>query len=153
MATQRSPTINLISKFVGLHTTRASIGVHPARCDAAAGRTVRVLRVAAHAAQAVNVDFGSHDIRQIVCVIGTGAGVPGGAHETRGELTPTSAAAAHVTPGRHGDVTQFLPEQYDRIRTGETTTDPRALAVDRVHDVSRQYVDACAPVTSRVPSD
>jgi D-tagatose-1,6-bisphosphate aldolase subunit GatZ/KbaZ len=38
-----------------------------------------------------------------------------------------------------------LPEQYDRVRNGELTTDPAALAVDRVRSVLRVYGRAAAP--------
>lgn len=38
-----------------------------------------------------------------------------------------------------------LPEQYEKVRHGELTTDPAALAVDRVRDVLRVYARACTP--------
>jgi D-tagatose-1,6-bisphosphate aldolase subunit GatZ/KbaZ len=40
-------------------------------------------------------------------------------------------------------VSAHLPEQYDRVRRGELTTDPAALAIDRVRDVLRVYARAC----------
>jgi D-tagatose-1,6-bisphosphate aldolase subunit GatZ/KbaZ len=38
-----------------------------------------------------------------------------------------------------------LPDQYTRVRAGELTLDPVALAVDRVRDVLRAYAHACTP--------
>jgi D-tagatose-1,6-bisphosphate aldolase subunit GatZ/KbaZ len=43
-------------------------------------------------------------------------------------------------------VSQFLPRQYDRIRAGELSPDPRELVVDKVRDVLRLYSRACAPL-------
>jgi D-tagatose-1,6-bisphosphate aldolase subunit GatZ/KbaZ len=37
----------------------------------------------------------------------------------------------------------FLPDQYTRVRAGELTADPEALAIDRVRDVLRGYWAAC----------
>ena len=45
-----------------------------------------------------------------------------------------------------------LPEQYDRVRTGQLGTDPEALALDRVRGLLRTYQTACTPPTSRRPS-
>lgn len=39
----------------------------------------------------------------------------------------------------------FLPIQYDRVRRGELTGDPRDLVVDRVRDILRTYAAAVAP--------
>ncbi|HET8665626.1 MAG TPA: D-tagatose-bisphosphate aldolase, class II, non-catalytic subunit [Nocardioides sp.] len=39
----------------------------------------------------------------------------------------------------------FLPIQYDRVRRGELTGDPRGLVVDRVRDILRTYAAAVAP--------
>jgi D-tagatose-1,6-bisphosphate aldolase subunit GatZ/KbaZ len=39
----------------------------------------------------------------------------------------------------------YLPDQYARVRSGELTPDPAALAVDRVRDVLRGYAVACNP--------
>ena len=43
-------------------------------------------------------------------------------------------------------LSQFLPNQYDRVRRGTLDPTPRACAVDRVRDVLRRYATACAPV-------
>lgn len=40
-------------------------------------------------------------------------------------------------------ISAYLPGQYDRVRHGALTTDPAALAVDRVRDVLRAYAYAC----------
>jgi D-tagatose-1,6-bisphosphate aldolase subunit GatZ/KbaZ len=42
-------------------------------------------------------------------------------------------------------ISAHLPEQYGRVRRGELTTDPAALAVDRVRGVLRVYARAAAP--------
>ena len=42
-------------------------------------------------------------------------------------------------------ISAHLPERYDRVRRAELTTDPAALAVDRVRGVLRVYARAAAP--------
>jgi D-tagatose-1,6-bisphosphate aldolase subunit GatZ/KbaZ len=42
-------------------------------------------------------------------------------------------------------LSQHLPQQYARIRSGELTPDPRALVLDHVRDVLRTYARACDP--------
>lgn len=37
----------------------------------------------------------------------------------------------------------FLPGQYDRVRAGQITTDPRDLVLDRIRAVLRRYAQAC----------
>jgi D-tagatose-1,6-bisphosphate aldolase subunit GatZ/KbaZ len=37
----------------------------------------------------------------------------------------------------------FLPEQYDRIRAGVLSADPKDLVVDRIRGVLRVYAEAC----------
>ncbi|MCV7229252.1 D-tagatose-bisphosphate aldolase, class II, non-catalytic subunit [Mycolicibacterium komossense] len=44
----------------------------------------------------------------------------------------------------------YLPEQYERVRTGLITADPRALVIDRIAGVLRIYAQACAPHESLV---
>jgi len=44
-----------------------------------------------------------------------------------------------------------LPGQYARVRTGELSRDPAALAVDRVRDVLRAYSAACTPSARSIP--
>ncbi len=44
----------------------------------------------------------------------------------------------------------FLPEQYERVRTGLVAADPRSLVVDRVAGVLRTYAAAAAPSRSLV---
>jgi D-tagatose-1,6-bisphosphate aldolase subunit GatZ/KbaZ len=44
----------------------------------------------------------------------------------------------------------FLPEQYERVRTGLLSPDPRSLVLDRVAGVLRTYAAACAPSRSLV---
>lgn len=43
----------------------------------------------------------------------------------------------------------YLPEQYLRVRTGELSPDPEAIAVDRVREVLRGYRAACSPEPGR----
>ena len=43
-------------------------------------------------------------------------------------------------------LSQYLPEQYRRVRLGELALEPIALAVDRVRDVLRDYSRACDPL-------
>jgi D-tagatose-1,6-bisphosphate aldolase subunit GatZ/KbaZ len=40
-------------------------------------------------------------------------------------------------------LSQYLPDQYSRIRDGELAVEPNALAIDRVRDVLRGYAHAC----------
>jgi len=42
-------------------------------------------------------------------------------------------------------LSQYIPEQYARVRSGELATQPRALVIDHVRDVLRAYSRACAP--------
>jgi D-tagatose-1,6-bisphosphate aldolase subunit GatZ/KbaZ len=49
-------------------------------------------------------------------------------------------------------ISQFLPEQYTRVRAGELSADPRSLVIDRVRDCLRPYARACFPHLSH-PSD
>jgi D-tagatose-1,6-bisphosphate aldolase subunit GatZ/KbaZ len=46
----------------------------------------------------------------------------------------------------------FLPEQYDRVRAGLISADPRSLVIDRIAGVLRGYQQACAPADSLVTS-
>ena len=63
--------------------------------DVVAERAARLARTAEEAARRA---FGSSDV---LYVVGTEVPVPGGAHETLTELTPTSADAARATLERH----------------------------------------------------
>ena len=45
-------------------------------------------------------------------------------------------------------ISQFLPEQYTRVRAGELAADPRSLVIDRVRDCLRPYALACFPQLS-----
>lgn len=45
-------------------------------------------------------------------------------------------------------ISQFLPEQYTRVRAGELAADPRSLVIDRVRDCLRPYALACFPQPS-----
>jgi D-tagatose-1,6-bisphosphate aldolase subunit GatZ/KbaZ len=40
-------------------------------------------------------------------------------------------------------LSQYLPEQYRRVRLGELPAEARALAIDHVRDVLRDYAHAC----------
>lgn len=40
-------------------------------------------------------------------------------------------------------ISQFLPDQYERIRSGRLDADPESLVVDRVRDSLRPYARAC----------
>ncbi|WP_244906948.1 D-tagatose-bisphosphate aldolase, class II, non-catalytic subunit [Rathayibacter caricis] len=42
-------------------------------------------------------------------------------------------------------ISQFLPDQYARIRAGDLSADPRELVVDKVRDALRPYAQACSP--------
>ena len=42
-------------------------------------------------------------------------------------------------------LSQYLPDQYPRVRRGELASEPTALVVDRVRDVLRTYTQACNP--------
>lgn len=64
--------------------------------DVVAGRAARLLRVAEDAARL-------HDVDAPVYVIGTEVPVPGGAHETLDQLTPTPADRARATIAVHRD--------------------------------------------------
>lgn len=44
-------------------------------------------------------------------------------------------------------ISQALPDQYARIRSGMLGTDPRALVIDKVRDALRPYSSACASST------
>jgi D-tagatose-1,6-bisphosphate aldolase subunit GatZ/KbaZ len=44
-------------------------------------------------------------------------------------------------------ISQYLPEQYLRVRRGELRADARELLIDRVRDALRPYSSATAPVT------
>jgi D-tagatose-1,6-bisphosphate aldolase subunit GatZ/KbaZ len=41
-------------------------------------------------------------------------------------------------------ISQFLPIQYDRIRTGRLESTAQALVLDRVRDALRPYARACS---------
>ena len=40
-------------------------------------------------------------------------------------------------------ISQYLPDQYARLRRGQVTADPRELLLDRVRDALRPYSAAC----------
>ncbi len=42
-------------------------------------------------------------------------------------------------------ISQFLPDQYARVRAGSLTPTPRALVVDKIRDALRPYAYACFP--------
>lgn len=42
-------------------------------------------------------------------------------------------------------ISQFLPDQYRRIRDGSLPPDPHHLVIDRVRDALRPYAQACQP--------
>jgi D-tagatose-1,6-bisphosphate aldolase subunit GatZ/KbaZ len=42
-------------------------------------------------------------------------------------------------------LSQYLPDQYTRVRHGELAVEPTALVIDRVRDVLRGYARACDP--------
>lgn len=42
-------------------------------------------------------------------------------------------------------LSQYLPQQYGRVRAGEIAADPEALAIEAVRDVLRDYSAACTP--------
>jgi len=42
-------------------------------------------------------------------------------------------------------LSQYMPDQYTRVRLGELAVEPTALAIDRVRDVLRGYAHACDP--------
>ncbi len=46
-------------------------------------------------------------------------------------------------------ISQYLPDQYTRIRRGELAPDPHSLVIDRIRDVLRAYARACAPANDR----
>jgi D-tagatose-1,6-bisphosphate aldolase subunit GatZ/KbaZ len=41
-------------------------------------------------------------------------------------------------------ISQFLPDQYDRIRAGQLEPTPQGLVIDRVRDSLRPYASACS---------
>lgn len=45
-------------------------------------------------------------------------------------------------------LSQYLPDQYTRIRHGELSVEPRALILDRIRDVLRTYAFACSTTTN-----
>lgn len=47
-------------------------------------------------------------------------------------------------------ISQFLPEQYTRVRAGEVAPEPRSLVIDRVRDCLRPYALACFPELSQL---
>jgi D-tagatose-1,6-bisphosphate aldolase subunit GatZ/KbaZ len=83
----------------------------PVGDDLAAERSARLLRAAEDAAARSGRE------EPILYVIGTEVPVPGGAHETLGELTPTSPTAARATLDRHRRAFQDvgLDGIWDRI--------------------------------------
>jgi D-tagatose-1,6-bisphosphate aldolase subunit GatZ/KbaZ len=44
-------------------------------------------------------------------------------------------------------MSQYIPDQYARVRRGDLAAQPRALVIDRIRDVLRAYTRACAPHT------
>ena len=40
-------------------------------------------------------------------------------------------------------ISQFLPDQYWRVRAGELSTDPHDLVIDKIRDALRPYARAC----------
>ncbi|WP_104190742.1 D-tagatose-bisphosphate aldolase, class II, non-catalytic subunit [Cryobacterium sp. Y82] len=42
-------------------------------------------------------------------------------------------------------ISQFLPDQYARVRAGTLAPEPRALVVDKIRDALRPYAYACFP--------
>lgn len=42
-------------------------------------------------------------------------------------------------------ISQFLPDQYARVRAGSLASEPRALVVDKIRDALRPYAYACFP--------
>jgi D-tagatose-1,6-bisphosphate aldolase subunit GatZ/KbaZ len=46
-------------------------------------------------------------------------------------------------------ISQYLPEQYLRVRRGELAADPRELLLDRVRDALRPYAAAASARTAR----
>jgi D-tagatose-1,6-bisphosphate aldolase subunit GatZ/KbaZ len=47
-------------------------------------------------------------------------------------------------------LSQYLPDQYTRVRRGTLAADPRALVLDRVRDVLRGYARACNPTAEEL---
>lgn len=45
-------------------------------------------------------------------------------------------------------LSQYLPDQYRRVRTGELSPTARALVIDHVRDVLREYAHACGEVAA-----
>jgi D-tagatose-1,6-bisphosphate aldolase subunit GatZ/KbaZ len=53
-------------------------------------------------------------------------------------------------------ISQFLPEQYWRVRAGELSADPHDLVVDKIRDALRPYASACLgndDVTTKVSKE
>ena len=48
-------------------------------------------------------------------------------------------------------LSQYLPDQYTRVRYGTLAAEPRALVLDRVRDVLRGYARACNPTSEEHP--
>ena len=49
-------------------------------------------------------------------------------------------------------ISQFLPDQYARVREGRLLPEPRALVIDRVRDSLRPYAFACLLAAPELPS-
>jgi D-tagatose-1,6-bisphosphate aldolase subunit GatZ/KbaZ len=49
-------------------------------------------------------------------------------------------------------ISQYLPDQYARVREGRLSTSPRALVIDKIRDSLRPYAFACFPAASKVSS-
>lgn len=83
----------------------------PITDELAAGRAARLMKAAREEAQRAGREG------QISYVIGTEVPVPGGAHETLGELVPTSRAAASETIRSHKDAfeKEGIPEAWDDV--------------------------------------
>jgi D-tagatose-1,6-bisphosphate aldolase subunit GatZ/KbaZ len=48
-------------------------------------------------------------------------------------------------------ISQFLPDQYARVRAGELAAEPRELVIDKVRDALRPYAIACFPAIQQPP--
>ena len=48
-------------------------------------------------------------------------------------------------------LSQYLPDQYVRVRRGELPLEPKALVLDRIRDVLRSYALACTPAPAVNP--
>jgi D-tagatose-1,6-bisphosphate aldolase subunit GatZ/KbaZ len=49
-------------------------------------------------------------------------------------------------------LSQYLPEQYGRVRRGLLAVDPRELVLDRVRDALRPYSTACGSAAAPSPT-